>query len=208
MEGFTLVDGGVLLVLAVSALLAYSRGFIREILSIVGWVAAAIAAFIFAPDVEPLMAEVPVVDKIIGENCELGMMAAFGIVFVAALIIVSIFTPLISGAVQNSALGPVDQGLGFLFGIARGALLVIVALIVYDQLIAEGEGIPMVEDSRSVEILEQAKADLAEQLPEDAPAWIADRYAELTRPCSGAPLDNAETPAESEATGENGTDGQ
>jgi len=208
MEGFTLVDGGVLFVLAVSALLAYSRGFIREVLSIVGWVAAAIAAFIFAPDVEPLMAEIPVVNTIIGENCELGMMAAFGIVFVAALIIVSIFTPLISGAVQNSALGPVDQGLGFLFGIARGALLVIVALIVYDQLIAEGEGIPMVEDSRSVEILEQAKADLAEQLPQDAPNWIAERYAELTRPCSGEPLDNAETPAESEATGENGTAGQ
>ncbi|MSU88978.1 CvpA family protein [Rhodobacteraceae bacterium 2CG4] len=205
MEGFTLVDGGVLLVLAVSALLAYSRGFIREILSIVGWVAAAIAAFIFAPDVEPLMAEIPVVSDVIGENCELGMIAAFGIVFVGALIVVSIFTPLISGAVQNSALGPVDQGLGFLFGIARGALLVIVALIVYDQLIAEGEGIAMVENSRSVEILAQAQTDLAEQLPEDAPTWIADRYAELTRPCGGEPLDSAdtpETPAENDGAGQ------
>ncbi|MHA3980338.1 CvpA family protein [Halovulum sp. GXIMD14794] len=196
MEGFTLVDGGVLFVLAVSALLAYSRGFIREVLSIVGWVVAAVAAFVFAPDVEPLMAEIPVVSDVIGANCELGMIAAFGIVFVGALIIVSIFTPLISGAVQNSALGPLDQGLGFLFGIARGALLVIVALIVYDQLVAEGEGIPMVEDSRTVEILGQAQADLAEQLPEDAPAWIAGRYAELTRPCGGEPIEEAETPAE------------
>lgn len=196
MEGFTLVDGGVLFVLAISALLAYSRGFVRETLSIIGWVVAAVAAFIFAPDVEPLVREIPVVRDIIGTNCELSMIGAFGLVFVGALIIASIFTPLISGAIQNSALGPLDQGLGFLFGVARGALLVVIALIIYDQLIATGEGIPMVEDSRSIEVLAQAKEQLAESLPEDGAGWIADRYAQLTGPCidaQSAPLEGGET---------------
>lgn len=199
MEGFTLVDGGSLFVLVVSALLAYSRGFVREVLSIIGWVVAAVAAFVFAPDVEPLMAEIPVVSDIIGGNCELSMMAAFGIVFVGALIVVSIFTPLISGAVQDSALGPVDQGLGFLFGLARGALLIIVALIVYDRVMAGSEGIPMVENSRTVQILAQSQAQLAESLPEDGPRWIAERYAELTRPCTS---DTGATPETPPATGE------
>ena len=49
MEGFTLVDGIVAIVIVLSALLAYSRGFVRELMAIGGWIAAAILAFIFAP---------------------------------------------------------------------------------------------------------------------------------------------------------------
>ncbi len=183
MEGFTIVDGGVGFVLLISALLAYSRGFVREIMSIVGWVVAAVVAFLFAGDAEPFIREIPILNQIIGTNCELSIIAAFGLVFVATLIIVSIFTPLISGAVQNSALGPVDQGLGFLFGLARGVLLVVVALIVYDRLIAGGEGVPMVEDSKSVEVLAQTQERISASLPENAPAWIAERYEQLTGSC-------------------------
>ena len=45
MEGFTIVDAGVGVIILLSAVLAYSRGFVREVLAIGGWVAAAIAAF-------------------------------------------------------------------------------------------------------------------------------------------------------------------
>ncbi|MEO1274921.1 MAG: CvpA family protein [Pseudomonadota bacterium] len=195
MEDFTLVDGGVLFVVLISSLLAYSRGFVREVLSILGWVAAAIAAFIFAPDVEPLIAEIPVVGDVLGNNCELAVLAAFGIVFVGALVVASIFTPLISGAIQNSALGPLDQGLGFLFGVARGALLVIVALIIYNQV---GAGVEMIDASKTVEILAQAQQDVAEQLPADAPGWLQERWAELTGICGdgGAPVEAETPPAE------------
>lgn len=192
-EGFTIIDGGSLFILAVSALLAYSRGFVREVLSIIGWVAAAIAAFIFAPDVEPLIREIPFVADLVGDACDLSMIAAFGLVFVGALIVVSIFTPLISGAIQNSALGPLDQGLGFLFGLARGALLIIVALIVYDRLIAGGQGIPMVEDSKTVAVFNDAKQRISEKLPEDASGWISERYERLIGKCEGAAAE-AETP--------------
>ena len=63
MNGFTLVDGIVLAVIALSAVLAYARGFVREALSITGWVAAALAGFYFAPMLEPLMREVPVLQR-------------------------------------------------------------------------------------------------------------------------------------------------
>lgn len=183
MEGFTLVDGGVLFLLAISALLAFSRGLVREVLSIFGWVAAAAVAFFFAADVEPLVREVPVLGNVVGEQCELGILAAFGIVFTVTLIVVSIFTPLISGAVQSSALGTVDQGLGFAYGLGRGALLILVSLIVYERLIGGGEGIAMVDDSRTVEILDQTKAQIAASIPTNAPAWFGERYQQLTGSC-------------------------
>lgn len=183
MDGFTLVDGAVFAVIILSAVLAYARGLVREMLSIAGWVIAAVAAFAFAPAVEPLMREIPVVRDVLGTNCELGLLAGFAAVFAVALILVSFFTPLLAGAVQNSALGPIDQGLGLLFGVARGVLLVIIALIVYNQVLGGAGGIPMVDDSRSRAIL----ATTEQRLTEDAPAalsWVVSRYEVLTASCA------------------------
>ena len=59
MEGFTIVDGVVALVIVVSAILAYSRGFVREAMSIAGWIVAAVLAYMFAPKAEPLVREIP-----------------------------------------------------------------------------------------------------------------------------------------------------
>ncbi|TPE50750.1 CvpA family protein [Amaricoccus solimangrovi] len=182
MDGFTLVDGAVLAVIIISAVLAYARGLMREMLSIAGWVAAAIAAFAFAPAVDPLMREIPVLRDILGTNCELGLLAGFAAVFAVALIIVSFFTPLLAGVVHNSALGPIDQGLGLLFGVARGVLLVIIALVVYDQVLGAG-GVAMVDDSRSRAVLDSTQ----KRLTEDAPAalsWVVGRYELLTQNCA------------------------
>jgi len=137
MEGFTIIDGVVALIIVLSALLAYSRGVVREIMAIAGWVAAAVLAFIFAPQVEPLIKEVPVLGEFIADSCELSIISAFAAVFAVALIVMSFFTPLFSSLVQRSALGGVDQGVGFLFGVARGILLVAIAFFVYDTVMTE-----------------------------------------------------------------------
>jgi membrane protein required for colicin V production len=71
MEGFTVIDAVVAVVILLSALLAYGRGLVREIMAIAGWIGAAFLAFIFAPQVEPLMREIPVLKDVIGGNCEL-----------------------------------------------------------------------------------------------------------------------------------------
>ena len=127
-----------------SALLAYSRGFVREAMAIVGWIAAAVLAFLFAPQVEPLVKEVPVIGDFISDSCELSIIAAFAAVFALALIVVSFFTPLFSSLVQRSALGGLDQGVGFLFGVARGILLVAIAFFVYNS-VASTQNIEMVD---------------------------------------------------------------
>ncbi|MEH6360347.1 MAG: CvpA family protein [Amylibacter sp.] len=180
MDGFTLVDGVVALVVVASAILAYSRGLVREILSIAGWGIAAVLAFIFAPQAQPLIREIPYVGDFIGTSCQLGIIAGFAAVFAVALIITSIFTPIFSGLVQKSAIGGIDQGLGFIFGILRGVILVLVGLVVYDYI---GANESIVEQSKTKELLTASKEQMQALIPTEAPQWIVDRYEELTGSC-------------------------
>lgn len=189
MDGFTIVDGIVVLVILVSAVLAYSRGFVREGMAIVGWVVAAIVAYLFAPKFVPLIKEIPVLRDFIAESCELSVIASFAGVLALALVVVSLFTPLFSSVVQRSALGGVDQALGFVFGVLRGILLVAVALIVYDNVVT-ADTIAAVDNSRSAKIFARTTDNLDNQIPEDAPGWIVARYEELVSTCT--------TPATSE----------
>ncbi len=183
MDGFTIIDAVVALVIVVSAILAYSRGFVRETMAILGWVLAAVLAFIFAPQAEPLVKEIPYVGDFLADSCELAIIAAFAAVFAVALVVVSLFTPLFSTMVQRSALGGVDQGLGFLFGVARGLLLVAVALVVYDRVMLN-ESMAIVDDSRTAQIFAGVQDSLNEQIPDDAPGWIVQRYEQLVSVCA------------------------
>jgi membrane protein required for colicin V production len=180
MDGFTLVDAVVAVVILVSAILAYSRGLVREVLSIAGWVVAAIVAFIFAPQAEPLVREIPYLGDFIGTSCQLGIIAAFAGVFAIALILTSIFTPIFSGLVQNSAVGGLDQGIGFVFGVLRGVVLVLVGLIIYDYI---GASEDLVEKSKTKELLNGSKEKMQTLIPTEAPKWIVDRYEDLTGSC-------------------------
>ena len=112
-----------------------------------------------------------------------GGFAGFAAVFAVALVIISIFTPLLSGAVQNSALGPIDQGLGLLFGVARGVLLVVIALVVYERVLGGAGGFAGIDESRSKAIFAGLEQQLAAMLPDDAPQWIAAQYERLTANC-------------------------
>ena len=179
MEGFTIIDGVVALVIILSALLAYGRGLVREFMAIVGWIAAAILAFLFAPQVEPLVSELPIVGEFLADSCELSIIA---IVFAIALIVVSLFTPLFSSLVQRSVLGGADQGLGFLFGVARGILLVIIAFFVYDTVIT-GQRFTIVDESRSAQVFSRFTGQIEEQNPEAALGWITSRYEALVGNC-------------------------
>lgn len=183
MEGFTIIDGVVAVIIIISALLAYSRGFVRESLAIGGWIAAAVLAFVFAGQAEPLIREIPVLGDFIKDSCELSRIAAFAAVFAIGLIIMSLITPLFASIVQRSALGGIDQGLGFLFGVARGALLVGVALVVYDRVITD-QAIPMIDDSRTARIFARMQDSINENIPSDAPGWITQRYEQLVGDCS------------------------
>ncbi len=182
MEGFTIIDGVVALFIVLSALLAYSRGFVREALAIAGWVAAGFLAFLFAPQLEPLVKEVPVVGDFIADSCELSMIAAFAAVFAIGLIASSLITPLFASLVQRSALGGIDQGLGFVFGVARGVLLIAIAYFVYETVITS-QSIGIIDDSRSARIFSKLTGKVEDGNPEQALGWITLQYEQLVGAC-------------------------
>ncbi|MFV0411479.1 MAG: CvpA family protein [Paracoccus sp. (in: a-proteobacteria)] len=198
MDGFTIIDGVVAAVIILSAILAYARGFVRESLAIMGWVGATVLAYLFAGTLRPLIAQIPVLDRFLGDSCELATIAAFAL----ALVLFSIITPLFSSVVQRSALGGVDQGMGFLFGVARGILLVAIAFLVYER-VMPGAAVPMVDDSRSAKVFQRMTGTLDSEIPQDAPGWLTNRYNLMVAGCveEGITPDEATPPVVDSANG-------
>jgi membrane protein required for colicin V production len=194
MEDLTLVDAAAAVIVIISAILAFSRGLVRELMAILGWIGAAIAAYYFAPGVQPLVKELPVVGEFLSDSCELSVVAAFAGVFVVGLIVAALFTPLFSSAVQRSALGGIDQALGFLFGAARGILLIAIAFIVYDRVLSD-QRIAMIDDSRTALVFANFQAQIDENIPSDAPGWIVARYNDLTNVCAPGTAPSADPAA-------------
>ena len=200
---FTYVDAAVALVTLLSAVLAYSRGLTREIFAIGGWILAGFAAFYFAPIVEPLIREAPVVGKFLASSCVISMIAAFSLVVAAALLILAVFTPIFSSIVMESVLGPVDRALGFLFGVVRGVVLLAVAYLVYTNL-SGGEALAALENAASKPIFDEAAALIDQYRPDEMPAWFSNQIDALMAPCAGGTPDPT-TPS-APATGGNTTD--
>jgi membrane protein required for colicin V production len=182
MDGFTLIDGIVAVVILLSALLAYSRGFVREGLAIIGWILAAVLAFVFAPQIQPLVKEIPMIGDFISDSCELSIITAFGVLFAVVLAIASLFTPLFSSVVQRSVIGGIDQAAGFLFGIARGIFLVALAFFVY-QTVLTAQDVLMVDNSRSAVVFAKLTGKIEDEDPARALGWITSQYEELTSFC-------------------------
>lgn len=182
MDGFTILDAGVAALILVSGILAYSRGLVRELMAIVGWVAAAIVAFMFAGAAAPLIRQIPVLGDFIGDSCELAVIGGFAAVFAVALIVAAIFTPLLSGVVRRSALGGIDQGSGFFFGVLRGIILIAVGFFVYETVFA-GQAIALIDDSRSAGVFAQLTDRIAAQNPQAALGWMTTQYQQLVGAC-------------------------
>jgi len=185
LDGFTIIDFGVIVIviIAVSALLAFSRGIVREGMAIAGWIAAAILAFIFADTAQPLVRQIPYLGDILGDSCELLILASFAVIFAIALLIVSIFTPLLSSLVQKSILSGLDKNLGFIFGICRGLVLVIAAFFVYFT-VMPNQKVISIETSKSATIFQYYADDFKNQNPETALDWVRTQYDHLITECS------------------------
>jgi membrane protein required for colicin V production len=155
----TLLDGVLVGFTLVSAMLAMVRGFSREVLSIASWIAAAAAAYFFYKPVLPFVQ--PYID-----NSQLAIAAAAGVVFVVALIVVSLITMKIADLIIDSRIGALDRTLGFLYGAARGVLVVAVALLFFDWLVGTQRP-AWVTDAKSRPMLERIGDWLEGMLPAD-----------------------------------------
>jgi membrane protein required for colicin V production len=157
----TFLDIGLLAIMLVSGLLAMVRGFMREILSIAAWGAAALAS-LYAYNSKLL----PWAQDTL-KNDTLAKIAVVLGAFIVTLIVVSIITTRLSDKVLDSRIGALDRTLGFLFGLARGLLIVAVALIFYEFFVQEKQRGDWVTQAKSRVIVEQTGQWLANALPED-----------------------------------------
>ena len=153
-----LVDLAVLAVLALSALAGLARGLVREVLSLAAWLGAGWIAFQYAP------AAVGSVREYV-TDATFANAIAYGVVFVVALIVLSVVASVVSRTVRLSALGGVDRTLGLVFGLARGAVILVAAYVVGGMLVAP-EGWPArVQQARSLPFIYGGAAWAAERVP-------------------------------------------
>lgn len=160
MDFITLLDGIVLVVIFISAMLAMYRGLVREVFSIASWVVAAGAAYVIY---KPAL---PVVKQYIN-NDYVALGVTVGVIFLVVLIIVSYITMKISDFVLDSSFGALDRSAGFLFGAARGLLLLVVAMMFFNWFVPDTQQPRWVSASKSKPILTYMGDKLEAALPPD-----------------------------------------
>lgn len=118
----TVFDYAVLITVGLSVLLSVIRGLVREVLALLAWVAAFLAAAFFGGKLALLMpAEIP--------SAELRLLAGFAAVFFVILLLMSLVAMLVSRLVKSAGLGVEDRILGGIFGLARGLMIVMVLVL-------------------------------------------------------------------------------
>jgi membrane protein required for colicin V production len=174
-----LVDLGVLGIVAISALLGLSRGFVREMLGLGAWLLALYGAWRFGP------ALLPVANSTIG-NPDIASVAAYGGTFIVLVIVLSLLANLVGRAVRVSALGGLDRTLGLVFGLARGAVVVIAGYILLGALLPHPDAWPpQIKGARTMPFLF------------DGATWIVNQLPERVRPAVAPPPGGAPTTAAS-----------
>ncbi|MBS7810638.1 CvpA family protein [Roseococcus pinisoli] len=170
----TWADGVLLIVMVVSAILSFLRGFVREVLGVAAWIGAALAAFRFRD---------PVVSMLGGaiEPDWLAEGVAVGVVFLVVLVVLKLVIHALAGRVQSSPLGGVDRSLGAIFGLARGAFIAALAFVL------AGLFVPAVE--RWPEGVREARAL---PLVVDVARWVVGLMPEEYRPRIAAPPERRE----------------
>lgn len=154
----TVFDYVVLTILIASIVVSMVRGLVREVLSLVAWIAAFVVANRWGTDMAALLpAAIPA--------GTVRLVAGFALLFVATLLLVGLVNFAIAHIIDVAGLKVVDRGLGGLFGLARGGLIVMTLVI-----LAGFTGLPkqpLWRDALLAPIAESAVHAVKPWLPDD-----------------------------------------
>ncbi|NGM88389.1 CvpA family protein [Parapusillimonas sp. SGNA-6] len=159
----TSFDYIVLAILGVSAVLGLLRGLVKEVLSLIAYVVAFVAAVWWGAAVSAWIA--PYI-----QNGMLRTGVAYGAVFIIVLLLVGLANITLSTLIHKTGLTPADHGLGGLFGLLRGALivLVLVGLAGYTELPKE----PWWQEARLSRSIVQGIQQIKLMLPPSLASWL------------------------------------
>ena len=154
------LDLGLIAVILISAFLAMLRGFTREVLAIISWGAAALAAIYLHPYVLPYVK--PYIAKDV-----FALAASAAAVFFVTLIAVTLVTIKLSDIILDSKIGALDRSLGFAFGAARGLILCVIAYVFFTWLVPVQTRPGFVKTARMRPLLQATGDRLMAILPDD-----------------------------------------
>ena len=156
-----ITDITVLVVLLVSAFLAYTRGLVHEILSVAGWIGGAATTIYVFPIAQPFGREL--ISIKLAADLATGL-----VVFIISLAILSVLSNAISKRVQNSTLNALDRSLGFLFGLARGGFLVCLIYMGIKWMLPIADQPGWLRSARTMPLIESGADQLRILMPDAA----------------------------------------
>lgn len=179
----TAFDLAAIAIVLISSIMAFARGLLREVFSIVAFIGAALAALYAHSMVAPFLS------KFIGTPV-LAEIAAAGLLFIVVFILITLLTSTLAKAAHRSGeIGALDRGAGLAFGAARGVLVLALFVLLMRHITGAPQA-PMpqwLSGARTYPVLAQA-ADALDTFVPEARDYIKDKaHAESARPApSGA----------------------
>ncbi len=155
----TSFDYAVIAIIVLSAAVGWWRGFMYELFSLIGWVAAYIVARTFSADV------LPYVPASVGAD-NIRSAAAFAALFVVTLIVAALFAWMLARLAKYAGLSGMDGKFGAIFGMLRG-VLVVIALVWLGGL-TDLPKQPFWRDALTSKPLQEVALSAKDYLPEEA----------------------------------------
>ena len=166
----TYLDAALIAVAFISGLLAMYRGFAREMLSIVSWLVAAGAVLYFVLYHKPFAEEMA---QQMGTQVAIAQIVVGALIFVIVLIVVHLITARLSDAILDSRIGMIDRILGFIFGVFRGFILIVIPFMFYEAFFPKPEQqYPWVRDSASLPYIKATGDALRSMLETNLPSSL------------------------------------
>ncbi len=178
-----LFDLAVIAVIVISGIMAFFRGLVHEVLAIGAWVGAVLIAIYGFPLARPYLREL-IEMKLVAD------LATGAALFVINLLVLTAITRTLAKLVKGSALNAVDRSLGFAFGLARGALLVVLGWMAATWIIPDTSRYPdWILAAKTLPLVQRAAVQIEDVMPEQLVVRRSDPAPAPTQ----APPSNQET---------------
>lgn len=184
----------VLAVLAISSVISFMRGFIRETLTILGVVGGSAASYFGGPLLNPSMRTWLGVEEgkdpgrlldvipytLVADAC------SYGLIFIVVVVALSLLSHMLAESVKAIGLGSLDRTLGVFFGMARGIVLLGLLYLPFHLLLNAEQKQSYFKDSKTIVYLEQTAAAITNLLPDTAPDAATDAARQTAQQGSAA----------------------
>tara|TARA_Y100001960_G_scaffold324834_1_gene406071 strand:- start:536 stop:1201 length:666 start_codon:yes stop_codon:yes gene_type:complete len=147
LETYLIFDFSILMVILISAIFAFMRGFSQEILSLFSWIVAISGSYFFANNF------VNLINKFT-ENIVFSRILSYVIVFLVLIFFLSFLAKIFSNTIKKSYVGMLDRTLGFVFGIIRGYLIVSLCFYSFYKFY-DGENVDWIDKSKFDSIIKK-----------------------------------------------------